>query len=482
MRLMSTFTCSELSTCTATLSTNRSTGRLHPHVFHMHTDTDTDHDHDRPCHHPGWRNFSVPVIEDHNVSPFWSNGSCCANKMAMDEPSAQLQLELRQSIQSALATRRPLLHHLNADTSWFLQIPRPEIAVRNGARFYYNVLIDPWLQGGQSDVAAWFSQQWHATPSAVGSIAELEELARELEILASGLRLSGGRKSNSAVEANGGTLDTFIDAVTISHEFTDHCHKTTLLEIHRDVPVFAIKEAAKLIKSWRHFRTVITVDSFGVDGADWRSTSVPPLPDWIGIGRLLQRDDVLNYHSALMIAFNNRQGNAQSKLAATNGHPTGKRKRHHATIEPNEDDEAAEAIVYTPHGIESGDLALIPGASPPVSTLAFLHGLHNIRVGTASGRTALQSNLGAHNGLKAQRILNAKYWIGTHDETKKGGGLVAWFLQRDVITLKEALEQERNAKKRKDSHAVNGELGDVLDSFDDTHWIDLGNGESRVLN
>ncbi|KAK5121227.1 hypothetical protein LTR85_005393 [Meristemomyces frigidus] len=403
--------------------------------------------------------------------------------MVTDEASAQLHLELRQSIQGALATRRPLLHHLNADTSWFLQIPRPESAVRNGARFYYNILIDPWLQGGQSDLAGWFSQQWHATPSAVGSIAELEELTREIEILASGLRLGGERKSNSAVEEEGGRTDTFIDAVTVSHEFTDHCHKETLHEIHSDVPVFAIKEAAKLIESWKHFRTVITVDSFCAGGdKDWRSTSIPPLPDWIGISRLLQRDDVLNYHSALMIAFNNKHGNVQSKLAKTNGHINGKRKRHHAVLEPNEDDEAAEALVYTPHGIESGDLALIPGASPPIRTLAFLHGLHNIRVGTASGRTALQSNLGAHNGLKAQRILNAKYWIGTHDEVKKGGGLVAWFLQRDVITLKDAIDQERKAKKRKVDRAVDGEFGAVLDSFEDTHWIDLGNGESRVLN
>ncbi|KAK4542821.1 hypothetical protein LTR36_006197 [Oleoguttula mirabilis] len=402
--------------------------------------------------------------------------------MVLDETSAQLHRELRQSVQAALATRRPLLHHLNADTSWLLQIPRPESAVRNGARFYYNILIDPWLQGGQSDLAGWFSQQWHATPSAVGSIAELEELAREIEVLASGLRSGTGRKSYNAGDEDGGKADTFIDAVTVSHEFTDHCHKDTLHEIGRDVPVFATKEAAKLISSWKHFRTVITVDCFGTDGdTDWRSTSMPPLPDWLGISRLLQRDDVLNYHSALMIAFNNKHGNVQAKVANMNGHTAGKRKRHHDTIEPDEDDEAAEAIVYTPHGIESGDLKLIPGASPPINTLAFLHGLHNIRVGTASGRTALQSNLGAHNGLKAQRILNAKYWIGTHDEVKKGGGLVAWFLQRDVVTLKDAVEQERKAKKRKDHDAVNGEFGAVLDSFEDTHWIDLGNGESRVL-
>ena len=399
--------------------------------------------------------------------------------MALDEPSAQLYLDVRECIQSALATRRPIIHHLNGDTSWFLQIPRPESAVQHGARFYYNILIDPWLAGGQSDVASWFSQQFHTTKSAVQSIAELEELVREIEILASGLRLGFERKSNGAVAESEGGTESFIDAVAVSHEFTDHCHKETLLEVHPDVPVFAIKEAAKLIISWKRFRTVVTVEGFGANGTtDWRSTSISPLPDWIGISRLLQTDDVLNYHAALMITFNNKGSSATSKLAAkANKSPNGKRKRRHSSINPMEDEEAAEAIVYTPHGMHSGDLTLIPKASPPIHTLAFFHGLHNVRVGTASGRTALQSNLGAHNGLKAQRILHAKYWIGTHDEIKTGGGLVAWFLQRDVISLKEAIEQERKAKE--DGDGVADEA--TVDAFKKTNWLELRNGESRVL-
>lgn len=248
--------------------------------------------------------------------------------------------------------------------------------------------------------------------------------------------------------------------------------------------LFAIQEAAKLIEGWRHFRTVITVDAFGHDGeTDWRGTSIPPLPDWIGISRLLQKDDVLNYHSALMIAFNNQHANyAAQQLRKTDSTTNGKRRRHHAPIAPDEDEEAAEAIVYTPHGISSGDLHLIPSASPTINTLAFLHGLHNIRVGTATGRTALQSNLGAHNGLKAQRILNARYWIGTHDEVKRGGGLVAWFLQRDSLTLRDAIEEEQQRlKKQRRQPEADGELGKVLDSFEGVNWVDLQNGESRVL-
>ena len=138
--------------------------------------------------------------------------------MALDEPSAQLELDIRHEVQSALSTRRPILHHLNADTSWFLQIPRPEAAVENGERLFYNILIDPWLSGGQSDVASWFSQQFHATKSSVQSIFELEELAREVEILATGTRLGAGRGTN---DEDDGSLNTFIDCLAVSHEFTE---------------------------------------------------------------------------------------------------------------------------------------------------------------------------------------------------------------------------------------------------------------------
>ncbi|KAJ8105026.1 hypothetical protein OPT61_g10430 [Boeremia exigua] len=146
----------------------------------------------------------------------------------MDAPSLQLHLETRAAVVRALSTRRPLLHHLNADTSWLLQIPRPASAVAHGSRVYYNILIDPWFVGGQADVAPWFSQQWHAAPSAVQSVAGVDELARQVEMLVGGPTDEG---------------DTLVDAVAVSHEFTDHCHKATLLEVHPDVPVFATEVA-----------------------------------------------------------------------------------------------------------------------------------------------------------------------------------------------------------------------------------------------
>lgn len=366
----------------------------------------------------------------------------------MDAPSLQLSLEVREAVVKAFATRRPVLHHLNADTSWLLQIPRPAKAVQRGSRIYYNILIDPWFVGGQSDVAKWFSQQFHATPSAVKSVAEVEELARQVEILAGGLRL--GKHAGSWQE------ESWVDVVAISHEFTDHCHKETLLGVHRDVPVFATERAASLISSWNHFRTVTATPIFPED-ADWHDYSLSPLPAWLSISRLTAEKDALFYHSALLIAFATHPflgHTTPKKRSSLSIHGDGTENLSHTASE------AAECVIYTPHGIPHEALGPIARADPPLHTLAFLHGLHDVSISAAQ-----QLNLGARNGLLAQRILQAKYWIATHDEVKKGGGIISWLLHRKPWTVAEALEEA----------CREGE------GMENLRFQNMGNGESRVL-
>lgn len=168
--------------------------------------------------------------------------------MASD-PETQLHHEFRTAVASAHSLHRPILRRLNADSSWLLQFPRPPVpalATRRGAgrRPFYNVLIDPWLSGGQSDYARWFSQQWHAVTPALGSISEVQDLAKESEVLA----VSASEQLKTEKKVRGGAEDgegdeeaeqSYIDAVAVSHEFTDHCHKETLLQLSPNVPVFA---------------------------------------------------------------------------------------------------------------------------------------------------------------------------------------------------------------------------------------------------
>ncbi|KAI9837074.1 MAG: hypothetical protein M1819_000723 [Sarea resinae] len=362
----------------------------------------------------------------------------------MSDPSKQLQDDLSASVIRALESKRPLLTHLNADTTWLLQIPYPAGSSPSIHRRYFNVLIDPWLVGPQSDVARWFSQQWHSTDSSVKSIKEIEELVREVALLAE--KTSTKPQIRKRRKHSPADKQSLIDAVVISHEFTDHCHKDTLMEIDQDVPVFATTKAADLIRSWKHFSTVQDTPSF--TGGDWRDTSLKPLPNWIGIARLTSNSDALYYHSAILITFDSDAA-------------TGLPKKRRPT---------AEAIIYTPHGINAEDIRVIPAADPPIRTVAFLHGLHDVSIGRQQ-----QLNLGAHNGLKAQRLLEAKYWVGTHDEIKQGGGIISFFLRRRVLTLQEALENEKGEN--------DGLVADTSDLADikDVRFAELGNGESLVL-
>jgi hypothetical protein len=127
----------------------------------------------------------------------------------------------------------------------------------------------------------------------------------------------------------------------------------------------------------------------------------------------------------------------------------------------------AQAIIYTPHGISPANIQPLTTPSPKINTLALLHGLQDLKLGT-------QLNMGAHNGLKVQRILGAKYWIGTHDEVKRGGGLVSWFLDRKMITLKEAVEREKKERKRweLEGRRVRGARG--CEVWGGGEWEDFG--------
>ena len=68
---------------------------------------------------------------------------------------------------------------------------------------------------------------------------------------------------------------------------------------------------------------------------DWRSTSLAPLPDWIGISRLTKDRDALYYHSAVIIC---------------------------AGLSAQLDE--AEAIIYTPHGVEAQTFTNLATADP----------------------------------------------------------------------------------------------------------------------
>ena len=351
---------------------------------------------------------------------------------------AQAAMNVADIIVSKADTERPILHHLTADNSWFLQIPRPGGA--SHGRFFFNVLIDPWFTGPQTEMSSWLHRQSHTIRSAVQDIPELERLAGTVEELARELH------GSAAPDKPSGSL---IDAIALSFGGSDHVHQPTLTQVDPNVPVFATTVAAKRVKAFRHFKTVVVMPLFN---GDWTSTRLPPLPDYVGISKIQQPNDYTDLHVGLLIAFDTHRRHGEERVEAN-----------------------AEALVYMPHGIPAGDLANIPSAAPRLSVLAMLHGLLQVDVGNRY-LGHISANLGAHNGLKAQRLLKSRYWIGTHDEIKEKEGLTAWFLTEYHHTIEDALEKERRSTGEGEADRTG-----ILNELKETNWLPLGNGQSKVL-
>lgn len=279
--------------------------------------------------------------------------------------------------------------------------------------------------------------------SSVRTVVELSQRLEEIEnLICRGVASDYQQKSAKHVSHT-----AYIDAVVISHEFTDHCNKETLLELDAETPIFATKRAVDLIRSWNFFEYVQEIPSFPKKCSDWRKTSLHRLPDWLGISQMVSQSDPLDYHSAILLTFD----------LYSSGHSV-------ATDAPPE----AEAMIYTPHGIQANDLTPLSNAYPPIKTLVLLHGLHDIQISTQ------RLNLGAHNGLRAQRICQSKYWVSTHDEIKRATGLITPWLYRNVLTLQQALDEERRVK----GEITNGsDLADVRE----VAFKDLTSGESLLL-
>jgi hypothetical protein len=120
------------------------------------------------------------------------------------------------------------LTKLNADSSWM---------------FYFDglhVLVDPWFSPAQVDFHPWFSRQFHLEPQ-----PQLSEIQSP-------------------------------DFIFISHRYTDHCNRETLLQFSSDIPVIAIPSIVKMISKWGHFKKLIplTEAPFDIQLIDTRQNLV----------------------------------------------------------------------------------------------------------------------------------------------------------------------------------------------------------------
>jgi hypothetical protein len=104
------------------------------------------------------------------------------------------------------------LTKLNDDSSWMFHFDG------------LNVLVDPWFTASQVDFHPLFSRQFHQSPQP--AVGELQQP----------------------------------DYIFISHPFTDHCNKETLLQFANHIPVIALPSILKKIRKWAHFENLLTFD------------------------------------------------------------------------------------------------------------------------------------------------------------------------------------------------------------------------------
>lgn len=375
--------------------------------------------------------------------------------------------------------RRPILTHLNADTSWLVSVPVPFGTEHREGNKYLHLVLDPWFKGTQEDVHGWFSRQWHKEESRYQTLEEVEDLIASIEGLENKSEKAPHKDSFDEAKVPGpdmtkvdstgtdastldgstlddGCLESLIDGIITSHEFTDHMHEETLRSAQPSIPIFAPKgKAIDLLHSWGHFDTVIPIEltPSPEEEEDWRKWR-PGLEEranlewaaWCKVTRLMAPEkSMIGYHEGVLLTWP-RPGTSPEKYTNFPVPNPGVESR-----EPELASGSGEAVIYTPHGLPAS--ACLPlSKNKNITTLALLHGEHDIRLAGA------QLNLGEKNGKDVVRATKAKYWCATHDEVKHGSGVVSWLLSRTLGKGKEIVAGEKGDK----AAAMESELGGTV--------------------
>lgn len=132
---------------------------------------------------------------------------------------------------------------LNEDSSWMWESDS------------LSILVDPWFTVSQIDFAPWFSEQFHLKPQPL--ISEIKKP----------------------------------HFIFISHPFTDHCNKETLLQFDPTIPIIAENNTLTKIKRWNYFKNLININDF----------------EKVKIERINKKTLFDLVHNAFLISFENKK-------------------------------------------------------------------------------------------------------------------------------------------------------------------------------
>ena len=132
---------------------------------------------------------------------------------------------------------------LNEDSSWMWESDS------------LSILVDPWFTVSQIDLAPWFSEQFHLNPQPL---------------------ISDIKKPHY---------------IFISHPFTDHCNKETLLQFDPTIPIIADTNTLTKVKRWNYFKNLININDF----------------EKVKIERINKKSLFDLVHNAFLISFENKK-------------------------------------------------------------------------------------------------------------------------------------------------------------------------------
>ncbi|KAE8216588.1 hypothetical protein CF327_g297 [Tilletia walkeri] len=305
---------------------------------------------------------------------------------------------------------------LNGDTSWLLNIP----VFKDGHEQSFSLVLDPWLDDScQIDMTFAFSVQSRVIKAVASSLSEVD-------VLIANSRDDKGKDKEGSQR---------IDALVLSHPFTDHAHPQTLTNPSNraDLPLLGTPDALGPVRKLPGlpFKDVHTIPL-----ADWETSPLSkpsdlPLPPGIRIVRLQAAEKLaaIRYgpawsklHGALAIVW-------QTEASFSASSPR------------------SGVLLYSPHGI-------MPASIPPwllrAESRILIHSLHRQ---TLPAWLAGPVSLGFSNALELCRpgSFDPALLLGTHDEHKTAGGVVARLLKRKEWGLEEMeqlLKDRSSAKLR----------------------------------
>ena len=271
------------------------------------------------------------------------------------------------------------LARVNCDTSFIITI--------NKKRF----LIDPWLLGSEIDGCIFFNT------------ATLVEPAISIDKIGN------------------------IDAIIITHEFSDHLHEETLLLLDDKIPILATKSAIKRLKKNRLLckRYIIEIPSSN------KSIQLTLFDDSIRIG-LISASGLLDFvHNALLIFPNDNTNGVDERdiLLTENDNNTRKSDRKGA------------GICYCPHGFVLNENDVLTKEISNYKFDLLIVTMTEYYLPFYVGGTV---NLGLLAAAALTNVLKPQFVVNCHSEKKKASGIIP-FLARPIYPSDKEIKEKINS-------------------------------------